>query len=461
MKLNWKVVATIGTTLAMLTPALTTADAATTGSISNMRVMTVHKSTPSIPGLTINNMATSASSVHLNASSNSNLHISSISINATTVSIKGTESQGGNSTPFDLQGSLFRSPISGRIFGNLKDSTGHFQVVRFEFAQNAKKDLFINKSISGPGLAIYLKKLGTRDFSFFESPLDKYVSSSQVRQLFTEFNQFPKNNSYSAASWMAKLFKPKVTVKTKTVVGNPVSLNSLRQSASANPLSSGGSATPIDEYQTYYDTFSNGSLGTIQDSCELEGIVTEPTQLGSGTPIPAQLNFISKDYYEEAQNYNNHNIDSWEIGGDNGKVGLYASIPYPDYPTSVVMRGNGWKGGQPTLSWGISQSVGPFSGTFTYTNSQPATFGGEQRTNPTTDPTLEIYSNNGVYLNAPGQYFAWTFDGAHITGASSGSSKINLSIGYNVINTADPSGGLNGEVVDANAHMDYPWTATD
>ncbi|SDW97296.1 hypothetical protein SAMN04489725_12510 [Alicyclobacillus hesperidum] len=64
-------------------------------------------------------------------------------------------------------------------------------------------------------------------------------------------------------------------------------------------------------------------------------------------------------------------------------------------------------------------------------------------------------------MNAPNQQFNWNIVGVNVTGAGTGNSSVEVDIGFNVFNQADPTGpsnGLGGTEVAQNQVMTFPWT---
>lgn len=426
-----------------LASSLSIADAATSPGVLEMTSHGVAKHQT----LSLEHLPLSATKVDFMASSNSTVSITSATIVGSNVAIAGMVQRGNKSVPFNLQGTLYRSPIPNRVYAVVKDTLGNFNVDRLEFSQNPLHDMFINKSLSGPSLALYLNRTGTRNFTFDEVPLTDIFSPGDVQSLFSNDSNLPLNTALSNMTWLGKMFTPKIThTKSAITQGIPVPSKqvSVTNGTTLSSTISAAYATPASWTDTWELQYNGGALGTITDQIVLGFTVYEPNSFGSGTSYTAGMQVNQINYTESNQGATYHDITGWEIGG-NSPDGFCVQTPSPYVTESAELGGNPYVPGSPSVSWSYSVGIGLFSGSFTYNPGGQTTLGQPVKLNYSDAQQVEIFTTGGEYLDAVGQNLVGTFIGANTSSTSSPTVQNTMNITYDLYNVdaVPPAGATN------------------
>lgn len=148
----------------------------------------------------------------LTRSVNSKLYMDEMKIDENHISFKGNLSFANDTTPFNLEGSLFQSRHSNKIvIGELRDTTDNFTVLHFSIDSRENKELGVlfnrgKKDIKSNLVKLYLLNNGNRDLTYLELEqpafLDKSIYDARFDVSHLEVAPFSEEN------WYAKFLEP-------------------------------------------------------------------------------------------------------------------------------------------------------------------------------------------------------------------------------------------------------------
>lgn len=333
--------------------------------------------------------------------------ISQVSLKGSSLTLVGSARNNvGSSIPFTLQGHLFRGLgiNSGRIYGSMVDSTGHFKVLRCEIVNNPAKGLMATataKHARTPYIAIYLEQTGTRNMTLIEAPAKKILGVSNLTRIesaYTHYAIAPQRDIL----WPELMFLPDTVTQGTTV--HPKSANA----AQSNSVSVIQPQTAYNMYNYPYYTATYYILGyTVTDSIYLAEEVTYPLRTSQG-PITGSIKVIGTSYDES--NGTHLNATAWRIGGQ-GPLGVKLTVPQNSSQRIQWENAAGYleNSGHWTINFSYSLQWEGFGASLSYVNGGRVPLN-SSNVDPFGSYVADFYTQSGQYLTTVGDYLAanWT-----------------------------------------------------
>jgi len=356
-----KVVVSIAS-LGLLSLAFTSTPTLAATHSSNAAIHTVYL--PNVPMKAGTLGSTNAAAIASNSANASTTPVEKNTVTITDASVNGSAIQlsgyvtnaSGTQTPFHLVGTLGQGTANGEVFANVSDTTGNFQVVRFEIDSEPSHDMWYNATAADsstvPYMALYLEQSGTRNMTFAEGSAASFLGAANVETIYSNVASYAKAPIRDQL-WLEAAFQP--DSQTRSVKPSSATLSASPSTTYAYPHSQ----------EVIYSEGFNFAGYYASDSIELMEYWDQPNGTGGNQTAELQVaGFTWAEYTSESGTYIQtltNQFTGWEIGaggsGSTGNVGIKYYIPQPLGIINTVGGAEWTINNGVSLSWGLGYSI--------------------------------------------------------------------------------------------------------